>query len=355
MVPNYHFWLLEVGFFPSTTPRATIMTSGLNQVRVSSAVCASTSSLSDSRTSHLHPLKKSYGDSKSNPGVLGSHGLGSCNDNGLILLRTCAEHRLLLTNTFFRLPTRENATWIHPRSRRWQLLDYVLVRRRDRQEVLVTKAIRYANGWMDHCLVISQIRLRLQPQRRPQGKRPPCKLNTLLLNLPAHCFDFRNQITKKLEHMHAPDNNATVERRWCQLRNVIQSTTLEVLGRARRQYQDWFDDNDADISKLFVEKSGLHKACIGLWTDATNAAFLRCRRLVQQRLREMQDAWVIRKAEETQRYAERNEMKNFFEAIKDIYGPCVKGTTPLLSSEGTTADREITISEARGRALQKCP
>ncbi|VDL94764.1 unnamed protein product [Schistocephalus solidus] len=51
-------------------------------------------------------------------GVLGPHSLSCCNDNGLLLLRTCAEHHLLLTNTFFRLPTREKATWMHPRSRR---------------------------------------------------------------------------------------------------------------------------------------------------------------------------------------------------------------------------------------------
>ncbi|VDM01541.1 unnamed protein product, partial [Schistocephalus solidus] len=101
-------------------------------------------------------------------GVLGTHGLGSCNDNGLLLLRACAEHRLLLTNTFFRLPMWEEATSMHPRSRRWQLLNYVLVRRRDRQDVLVTKAIRDADGWTDHRLVISQMRLRLQPRRRPQ-------------------------------------------------------------------------------------------------------------------------------------------------------------------------------------------
>ncbi|VDL92675.1 unnamed protein product [Schistocephalus solidus] len=79
-------------------------------------------------------------------GVLGPHGLISYNDNGLLHLRTRAEHRLLLTNTFFRLPTREKATWMHPRSRRWQLLDFVLVRRRDRQDVLVTKAIRDDDG-----------------------------------------------------------------------------------------------------------------------------------------------------------------------------------------------------------------
>ncbi|VDM02076.1 unnamed protein product [Schistocephalus solidus] len=72
----------------------------------------------------------------------------------------------------------------------------------------------------------------------------------------------------------------------------------QVLRRARRQHQDWFDDNDADISTLLAEKNGLHKAYMDLRTDATKAAFFRGRRLVSQRLREMQDAWTVRKAEE---------------------------------------------------------
>ncbi|VDM05346.1 unnamed protein product [Schistocephalus solidus] len=63
--------------------------------------------------------------------MLGPHGLGSCYDKGLLLLQMCAEHRLLTTNTFFHLPTREKATWMHPRLRRWQLLDYDLDRKRD--------------------------------------------------------------------------------------------------------------------------------------------------------------------------------------------------------------------------------
>ncbi|VDM00222.1 unnamed protein product [Schistocephalus solidus] len=47
-------------------------------------------------------------------GVLGPHGLRSRNDNGLFLLRACAEHRLLLTNTFYRLPMLHKATWVPP-------------------------------------------------------------------------------------------------------------------------------------------------------------------------------------------------------------------------------------------------
>ncbi|VDM05335.1 unnamed protein product [Schistocephalus solidus] len=112
-----------------------------------------------------------------------------------------------------------------------------------------------------------------------------------------------------MEELHAPDDNATVETRWCQLRNVVQSTVLEGLGCARRQHQDWVDENDADISNLLAEKNGLHKAYMDLRTDATKAAFFRCRHLVQQRLREMRDAWMVRKAKEIQWYADRNEMK----------------------------------------------
>ncbi|VDM06519.1 unnamed protein product [Schistocephalus solidus] len=59
-----------------------------------------------------------------------------------------------------------------------------------------------------------------------------------------------------------------------------------------------FDDNDADISNLLAEKNGLHKAYMDLQIDATKADFFRCWRLLQQRLREMQDAWMIRKTEE---------------------------------------------------------
>nr|VZI27307.1 unnamed protein product [Spirometra erinaceieuropaei] len=152
-------------------------------------------------------------------GVLGPHGLRGSNDNGLLLLRTCAEHRLILTNTFFCLPERAKATWRYPRSRQWHLLDYVLVRRRDQRDVLVTKAIAGADG---------------------------------------------NNLAQRLDNLPiaadaAAAENASVENRWCQLRDTVQSTALAVLGRAPRQHQDWFDDNDTAIRNMLVEKNRLHK------------------------------------------------------------------------------------------------
>nr|VZI11179.1 unnamed protein product [Spirometra erinaceieuropaei] len=237
-------------------------------------------------------------------GVLGPHGLRGSQDNGLLLLRTCAEHRLILTNTFFCLPEREKATWRHPRSRQWHLLDYVLVRRRDQRDVLVTKAIAGADGWIEHRLVISKMCIRLQPRRRPQGKRPPGKLNIALLSLPAHHLHFSNELAQRLGNLPIADaaaaESASVENRRCQLRDTVQSTTPAVLGRARRQHQDLFEDNDAVISNLLAEKNRTHKAYVDHPTDDNRAAFYRSRRQLQQRLRKMQDTWTACKAEEIQ-------------------------------------------------------
>nr|VZI25723.1 unnamed protein product [Spirometra erinaceieuropaei] len=230
-------------------------------------------------------------------GVLGPHGLRGSNGNGLRLLCTCAEHRLILTNTFFCLPERDKATWRNPLSRHGHLLDYVLVRRRDQRDVVVKKAIAGADGWTDHRLVISEMCIRLQPRRRPQGKRPP-----------AHHLHFGNELAQRLDNLPIADDaaaaaaaeNASVEIRQCQLRDTVQSTTLAVLGRARRQHQDWFDDNDAVISNLLAEKNRLHKAYVDHPTDDSIAVFYRRCCHFKQRLREMRDAWTARKAEEIQ-------------------------------------------------------
>nr|VZI31821.1 unnamed protein product [Spirometra erinaceieuropaei] len=147
--------------------------------------------------------------------VLGPHGLDGSKVNGLFLLRTCAEYRIILTNSYFRLPMREETTWLHPRSRQWHLLDYVLVRRRDQRDVLVTKTISGAEGWTVHRLVISKKWIRLQHRERPQGNLSPGKLNIPLLSLPANHFHFINEPAQRIASLPiataAADGKASAE------------------------------------------------------------------------------------------------------------------------------------------------
>ena len=57
-------------------------------------------------------------------------------------------------------------TWHHPRCRPWNMIDYVIIRRRDLQNLHQVRAMRSAECWTDHRLVGAKIELKICPKAR---------------------------------------------------------------------------------------------------------------------------------------------------------------------------------------------
>nr|XP_061823852.1 uncharacterized protein LOC133611023 [Nerophis lumbriciformis] len=104
-------------------------------------------------------------------GTLGREGVGNTNSNGALLLTKCSEHNLVITNTLFRQKTKFKTSWMHPRSKLWHLIDYVIVRSKDRHDVLNTRAMTSADDcWTDHRLIRTIMSIRLMRKRRMQKR-----------------------------------------------------------------------------------------------------------------------------------------------------------------------------------------
>ena len=59
----------------------------------------------------------------------------------------------------------------------------------------------------------------------------------------------------------------------------------------------------------------------------------------------MQDSWLSKTTDEIQSFADRKDMKKFFDALKTVYGPQSSGTTSLFSADGSSllTDKETIL------------
>jgi len=128
--------------------------------------------------------------------VVVKHGVGNINCNGNRLLCLCSEFGLYVTNTLFQLKHKHKTTWMHPRSKYWHLLYYILVKAVDLQDVQMTRVMSGAECWTDHRLVRTSLRIRIC---LPAGKqKPQRRLNVRGLGRRADLSSLRAAISSNL-------------------------------------------------------------------------------------------------------------------------------------------------------------
>ena len=137
---------------------------------------------------------------------------------------------------------------MHPRSRHWHLIEFVITRRKDRQYVRVVKAMCGANFWTDH-----RHSIQTHHPYSIQKTFPREETNDVdkLQHEPTRQIFVKN-LEDKLEDLTLASSD--IDANWCAVSDVLYSTSLEHIGPSVGKHQDWFDQNNTEIQALLPEK-----------------------------------------------------------------------------------------------------
>ncbi|KAF7242792.1 Cadherin-8 [Varanus komodoensis] len=184
--------------------------------------------------------------------------------------------------------------------------------------------------------------LHIKPKRHPQGNKAVMKkINVSELKNLNTAAALAEDLDNQLSGLQLEENAEKDRKRF---RDFVHSSALKVLGPSHRKQQDWFDENSEEIKALLAEKPCLHHAHQNdPLSTAKKNVFNNAHRTVQSKLRKMQDSWLSAKADEIQKFADRNDAKRFCEALRSLYGPQPSGSSPLLDSDGATLITEKTL------------
>ena len=271
-------------------------------------------------------------DDSSWENIIGKHGVGNENSNGTLLLSMCSQLELCITNTMFQQTNNRKTTWMHPRTKQWHMIDYVITRQRDIKEVHHTRAMCGACTWSDHKLVRCKLALQAKAPLRRHRLKPKKKLDVSKLN----CAEVRSMLATKLQQAYETmETHQTATASWNAFKDATLKAAEDVLGFPVRKHRDWFDENNTSIKPLLNQLHDLHMEAI---TDSRNAvkagAYRACKQQVQRQLRTMQNAWWQTLAAEIQGAADRRDFKAFYHGLKAVHGPVHIASPSVKSKDG---------------------
>ena len=261
---------------------------------------------------------------------LGKFGTGKPNSNGQLLLELCTEFDMYIASTHFQHKAHHLATWMHPRSKQWHLIDYVITRRRDRQDINDVRAMHGADAWTDHALVRCKLSFVIKAPARNYGvMRLPKRLDvSKLRSVP---------IQRALQSSISASVKSTT---WENVREELYSAAKDVIGVVSHKNKDWFDAHDQEISQILYRKNKLrerlnHEHMSPAARKHLNQEFKLAKAYAQKRLREMEDNWWHDLADKMQAASDSRNMKEFHSLMKQVLGPKSRTVTPLRSKDGS--------------------
>ena len=138
------------------------------------------------------------------------------------------------------------------------MIDFIIMRCRDKMDIHSTRAKLGANCWTDHKMLRSKVAFKIRQNNYRQETSKPIKLNTAKLSTISHSESFEQEADSALAQWEEKDNS-TPDEEWAALQPIVYNTAKTYLGKPNRKHQDWFDPNDQELQILMSRRDQAHQ------------------------------------------------------------------------------------------------
>ncbi|CAF4311483.1 unnamed protein product [Rotaria sp. Silwood2] len=193
--------------------------------------------------------------------VVGKHAVDKQNQNGRRLVDFCLFNGFVIANTFFPHKAVHQTTWMHPKTRQWHMLDYVLVNRKFRNSIQDVRAHRGATGGIgtDHHLLRAKVRIHLKC-RKKTTETGRLRLDYEKLNNEKVVAEFQAELKKHRNNTQKNNKDLSVNEKFTQFTDYIREHSKEYFvkdQRYQKNTKEWFTQEIADIvdkkAKAYVQ------------------------------------------------------------------------------------------------------
>ena len=242
--------------------------------------------------------------------IVGEYGLGERSDRGDRLVQFCQEENLVVTNTWFQLPLRRLYTWTSPQHSEHNCIrnqiDYILIKKRFRNNVVIAKTYPGADVTTDHTLLCAVIRVRLKKKEKSKKQRTDI---TRLKDV-----NTKHKVTQKLNMalntITANNEDETTESLWQSFRSAITKTEQEQLNSQHpKRHKPWITE---EILQLMQERRH--------YKTTNRKTYKEIHRTIRQKIREAKENWAKEKCEEIERLQLKHDSFNIHKKVKEMAG-----------------------------------
>ena len=110
----------------------------------------------------------------------------------------------------------------------------LILSHRDIHDFHITRAMRGAECSTDHLLLRSKVSFQIHRKRRPQGKKPPMKLDVSQTKNPHIILALQSELSKRLEQVTFC--KGVTEENWAKFRDEFNSAARETIDVLKKHH-----------------------------------------------------------------------------------------------------------------------